>query len=88
MNPRSTDCEADAITTTPSRRYKTAYTVIRKWACDTDEHLRRHRLTQLVHLERMNAKSLTRRVREKTFEGNMGRGLKKTWKETMKDSIE
>ena len=23
MNPRSTDCEADALTTTPSRRFKT-----------------------------------------------------------------
>ena len=57
-------------------REKVANNVLREW---TDfeaiaEHLRRHRLIWLGHLERMNVESLTRRVREMIIVGNMRRG--------------
>ena len=34
MNPKSTDCEADALTTTPLRRFFTPFYVVEKGPCE------------------------------------------------------
>ncbi|CAK8696323.1 unnamed protein product [Clavelina lepadiformis] len=50
---------------------------------DIEEHLRRHRLRWLGHVERMNEESLIRRVQHKMIEGKRKRGEKRKTKENM-----
>ena len=40
MNPRSTDCEADALTTTPLRRFVTTYAILNIRLGTTDDTYR------------------------------------------------
>ena len=61
--------------------------VLRGWIDveDIEKHFKRHHVTCLGHLERMNVESSRRRVYEKIKVGNTKRGrLKKTWKEIVK----
>ena len=63
--------------------------VSRKWTGveDINKHLRGRRLRWLGHLERMNMKSLRRKVREKTIMKYVKRGRpKETW-DTVKDDM-